>query len=101
MGGASSRMDDVIANSPYKLGVVSIEGNKATREDLILRQLKSVREATTFGEIQCAVSDGIERLQKLGIFDDVKCTLDSGNDVGNGSTLTMISNSILSIDSFQ
>merc|ERR1711957_1053362 len=82
MGGASSRMDDVIANSPYKLGVVSIEGNKATREDLILRQLKSVREAQTFGEIHGAVADGIQRLKKLGIFDEVNCTLDTGNAEG-------------------
>jgi len=75
-------MDDVIANSPYKLGVVSIEGNKATREDLILRQLKSVREAQTFGEIHGAVADGIQRLKKLGIFDEVNCTLDTGNAEG-------------------
>ncbi|KAJ9539818.1 hypothetical protein OSB04_026324 [Centaurea solstitialis] len=63
---------------PLRVHDVIIKGNNKTKESLIEAEVQALRTATSMQELLQAATIANARLQKLGIFDSVNVTLDSG-----------------------
>jgi len=73
-------MNRIHKDEPVKVSAINISGYSRTKQGTLLKSFDRLSEASTVGELQEAIYDGLSRSDSLAIFDKIDVNLDSSDD---------------------
>ncbi|KAI1319424.1 hypothetical protein EDD11_004001 [Mortierella claussenii] len=73
-------MVDNVRHDPMKLHKITVRGTDRTRESFLHRVLQPVFEARSLHEVMGLSRQAVRKMERFGIFEDVKVQLDSSSD---------------------